>query len=218
MGSIQSKVGGRKRRFASQSREVAVHNPPGKAMTDTTLSEDAPSRALQGRVYAITGGASGIGFATAKILSKRGATVCVADVDAQAMKAAEEHFKPLGVPFMITKVDISKRSEVESWIATIVQRFGRLHGAANVAGIIGKVHGITDVADMIDEEWNKILAVNLTGTMYCMRAELNNIVNGGSIVNVSSIHGLKGNYPTALVAQNSRANTLLHRLRQARGI
>jgi NAD(P)-dependent dehydrogenase (short-subunit alcohol dehydrogenase family) len=176
--------------------------------------------ALTGLVFAVTGGASGIGLATAKILSTRGATVCIADVDPAAISKAEEYFQPLNVPFTITKVDISKREEVESWINGIIEKFGKLDGAANVAGIIGKHHGLREVKDLDDDEWHKIMAVNLTGTMsvkvpfitdlsslvgrylsfaiwliasrYCLRAELQKIADGGSIVNVSSIHGLKG--------------------------
>ncbi|KAI1371498.1 3-oxoacyl-reductase [Hypoxylon crocopeplum] len=147
---------------------------------------------LEGKVFAITGGASGIGFSTAQILSRRGGTVCMADLDPTAMTRAEEYFANLNVPFTVSKVDISKREEVDSWIDGIVKKYGRLDGAANVAGIIGKHHGIRDVADLDDDEWHKIIGVNLTGTMYCLRAELRNIVDGGSIVNVSSIHGLQG--------------------------
>ncbi|KAI1361022.1 short-chain dehydrogenase [Xylaria arbuscula] len=148
--------------------------------------------ALEGMVFAVTGGASGIGLATSQILSKRGATVCIADVDPDAMSRAEAYFQPLNVPFSITKVDISKKDEVEAWISGIVEKFGKLDGAANVAGIIGKHHGLREIKDLDDDEWHKIIAVNLTGTMYCLRAELQKIVDGGSIVNVSSIHGFKG--------------------------
>ncbi|KAI1651869.1 3-oxoacyl-reductase [Daldinia loculata] len=147
---------------------------------------------LDGKVFAITGGASGIGFATAQIISKRGGIVCIADVDPAAISNAEEYFTNQNAPFTVTKVDVSKRDEVESWIDGIVQKYGRLDGAANVAGIIGRHHGIREVADLDDDEWHKIIAVNLTGTMYCLRAELRKIVDGGSIVNVSSIHGLQG--------------------------
>ncbi|KAI1851618.1 hypothetical protein JX265_010702 [Neoarthrinium moseri] len=147
---------------------------------------------LEGKVFTITGGASGIGLATAKILSKRGAAVCIADVDPEAMKTAEAYFAPLKVPFMITKVDVSRRAEVDSWIDAVIEKYSRLDGSANVAGIIGKFHGIATVAELDDSEWDKIIAVNLTGTMYCMRAQLRKMVDGGSLVNISSIHGIKG--------------------------
>lgn len=147
---------------------------------------------LSGKVYAVTGGASGIGLAVAKILSERGATACISDVNADALKEVETYFSEKNVTFFAAKVDVSKRDDVDAWIDEIVRRFGRLDGAANVAGIIGKGHGIKSVAELDDDEWDKIMAVSLTGFMYCLRKELQQIVDGGSIVNVSSIHGTKG--------------------------
>ncbi|KAL4726783.1 hypothetical protein ACLX1H_005673 [Fusarium chlamydosporum] len=120
---------------------------------------------LQGKVYAITGGASGIGFATAKILAQRGAIVSIADVDQDAMSSAIAYFKEQGAVAMVSRVDVSQRSEVEGWLDDIIAKHGRLDGAANVAGIIGKHHGLRAVAELEDEEWHKIIAVNLTGTI-----------------------------------------------------
>jgi NAD(P)-dependent dehydrogenase (short-subunit alcohol dehydrogenase family) len=147
---------------------------------------------LDGKVYAITGGASGIGFATAKILARRGATVCIGDVDPDAMQQAGAFFTEQQSRHSVTRVDVSDRAQVDSWIEGIVAQFGRLDGAANVAGIIGKHHGSRPVAELDDDEWHRIMAVNLTGCMYCMRAELRHVSDGGSIVNVSSIHGTRG--------------------------
>lgn len=153
---------------------------------------------IAGKVFAITGGASGIGLATAKLVSSRGATVCIADVDPEALKRAEAHFGQLpGVKYTVTRVDVSKRAEVDAWVEGIVEKYGRLDGAANVAGIIGREHGKTATTELRDEEWDRIIGVNLTGTMYCLRAELRRIVDGGSIVNISSIHGLKGEFSSA---------------------
>ncbi|KAF9884780.1 hypothetical protein FE257_001270 [Aspergillus nanangensis] len=149
---------------------------------------------LQGKVIAVTGGASGIGLATAKLISQRGGTVCIADVNSDVLSEVESYFTSVtpSVPYIISKVDVANRQEVESWIAEIKDKYGRLDGAANVAGVIGKDHGIKSVADLDDDEWHRILGVNLTGLMYCLRAELNNISEGGSIVNMASIHATTG--------------------------
>ncbi|KAM0438903.1 hypothetical protein ACHAPT_001664 [Fusarium lateritium] len=147
---------------------------------------------LIGKVYAITGGASGIGLATAKVLAQRGATVSIADIDPDARESAASYFRNQGTPFLTTRVDISRRTEVEDWLDDTLQKYGRLDGAANVAGVIGKHHGVRPVADLEDDEWHKIIGINLTGTMYCLRAQLRRVVDGGSIVNVASIHGTKG--------------------------
>lgn len=143
-------------------------------------------------VIAIAGGARGIGLATAQIVSSKGATVCIADVNPAELKKVEEYFSSKQASFDVTKVDVTKRDEVDSWINGISEKYGKLDGGVNAAGIIGKHHGIRPVADLEDDEWDKITAVNLTGTMYCLRAELRKVIDGGSIVNVSSIQGITG--------------------------
>lgn len=158
---------------------------------------------LQGKVIAVTGGGSGIGLATAKLISQRGGTVCIADVDSDVLGEVESYFTSItpSVPYMISKVDIANRQEVESWIAEIKDKHGRLDGAANVAGVIGKDHGMNSVAELDDDEWHKIIAVNLTGLMYCLRGELNDISDGGSIVNMASIHATTGQLPLLVMFQ-----------------
>lgn len=118
--------------------------------------------------------------------------MCIGDIDPAAMESATLYFTEQQVPFVITSVDVSKRDQVEGWMDAIVDKYHRLDGAANVAGAIGKHHGLRPVTELDDDEWHKIIAVNLTGTMYCLRAELRRVVDGGSIVNVASIHGTKG--------------------------
>jgi NAD(P)-dependent dehydrogenase (short-subunit alcohol dehydrogenase family) len=146
------------------------------------------------KVCAITGAGSGIGLATAKLLSAKGATVCIADVDAKALADAEKYFlsKEPSASFLASVVDVSNRNQVEQWINEIMAQFGRLDAAANIAGVVGKDHGKKTVAELDDDEWNKIIGVNLTGTMYCLRAELQCISPKGSIVNMASIHATNG--------------------------
>lgn len=93
---------------------------------------------------------------------------------------------------MLTRLDVSKRASVDSWISSIVEKFGRLDGAANCAGVIGKHHGTRKVEELEDDQWDLIMAVNLTGMMYCMRAELKAMKGPGSIVCVSSVQGTLG--------------------------
>lgn len=158
---------------------------------------------LQGKVIAVTGGGSGIGLATAKLISQRGGTVCVADVNSDALGEVESYFTSItpAVPYMISKVDIANKQEVDSWIAEIQDKHGRLDGAANVAGVVGKDHGKNSVAELNDDEWHKIIGVNLTGLMYCLRGELNTISDGGSIVNMASIHATTGQLSVPVIFQ-----------------
>lgn len=150
---------------------------------------------LSGKVYAITGGARGIGLSTTKLLAERGATVCVADVNPDSLKEAETLLSAKGGKYSVTKVDVSRRAEVDAWIEGVVAQFGRLDGAANIAGVIGRHHAVHAVSELEDEDWDKIIAVNLTGCMYSMRAEIRHVQDGGSIVNMTSINGVTGKPP-----------------------
>jgi NAD(P)-dependent dehydrogenase (short-subunit alcohol dehydrogenase family) len=81
---------------------------------------------------------------------------------------------------------VSKVPEVDEWIKGIVEKFRKLDGALNAAGVIGKLTGLED------EDWDRIMSIDLTGLMYCLRAQLRVIVDKGSIVNVSSVQGVMG--------------------------
>lgn len=152
---------------------------------------------FRGKAVAVTGGASGIGLATAKLLYEQQALVSIADIDQDALDAVTAYFNN-GDPvncnerIFLKRIDVGNAKEVNEWISETVKRFGRLHGAANVAGVIGKHHGLRNVDELEDDQWDLILRVNLTGMMYSMRAELQHLEDGGSVVCVSSIQGQMG--------------------------
>jgi NAD(P)-dependent dehydrogenase (short-subunit alcohol dehydrogenase family) len=93
---------------------------------------------MQGKVIVITGGASGMGLETAKLLAKKGAKVSIADVQEGPLKEAVAEIEKNGGTVMGTVVDVRKRDQVENWIKKTVEAYGKLDGAANLAGVIGK--------------------------------------------------------------------------------
>jgi len=145
------------------------------------------------KILTVTGAASGIGRSTAVRLAKLGAQgLAISDVNEKGVletaKLCEEH----GSSVTTRVVNVSKADDVSSWIKEAYKHFGRLDGAANVAGVAGG-DGTTTVATIDDRDWNRTLNINLNGVMYCMRAQLPIITKpGGSIVNVSSTSGLRG--------------------------
>ena len=149
---------------------------------------------FEGKVVCITGAGSGIGLATAKLLASRGAKLALAEIQDATLQKAVSEIKAAtpGAEVVGTVVDVSKHESVDSWIAKTVKHFGRLDGAANVAGVEGKNSVFADFVDMKNEEWDFIISVNLTGVMYCLRAELRVMEQGAAIVNVASIAGLMG--------------------------
>ncbi|KAJ5909781.1 hypothetical protein N7504_004424 [Penicillium tannophilum] len=153
---------------------------------------------VKDKVYVITG-LGGIGLAVAKQLYALGASLSLADLSATTLDTAVHALtsNTKSDRLMTTVLDITSATAVKAWVGATVQRFGRLDGAANMAGAIGKNHGIGRFVDMEDDEWNMLVRVNLSGMMYCLRAELRAIMESapggkGSIVNASSIQGVRG--------------------------
>ncbi|KAF2648446.1 3-oxoacyl-reductase [Lophiostoma macrostomum CBS 122681] len=147
---------------------------------------------LRGKVIAVTGAGGGMGLATCKMLAARGAKVSMADVQEKTLYAARDEITSSGGEAFATIVDVSDENAVNAWISTTVEKYGRLDGAANLAGVLPKTFHTGTVQGQATEDWNFVLAVNLTGMMYCMRAQLQNMNDNGSVVNASSVAGLIG--------------------------
>jgi NAD(P)-dependent dehydrogenase (short-subunit alcohol dehydrogenase family) len=147
---------------------------------------------LDGKVALITGAGSGIGRATSKIFAREGARLVLVDVVAEAAQQTLDAAKAAGAEVICLKADVSKSNEVEAAVARTIEQFGRLDCAFNNAGIEGEAaltHKCTE------ENWNRVLAINLTGVWFCMKAELAQMLKqgqGGAIVNTSSLAGIAG--------------------------
>ena len=147
---------------------------------------------LDGKIAIITGAGSGIGRATSKIFAREGAKLLIADVVADAGMETLKALKDGGADATFMKVDVSQPHEVAALIAKAVETYGRIDCAFNNAGIEGE-GAVTHKGT--DENWHRVLAINLTGVWLCMKAEIAQMLNqggGGAIVNTSSMAGLVG--------------------------
>ncbi len=140
---------------------------------------------LEGKVILVTGAAVGIGAAVVRRAAAAGARVAILDVNlegAQALAADIPNARAY-------RADAANFAEMEQTCAQIVADFGRLDGAVNNAGIGG---AFGPIASCTPENWHKVIAVNLTGVFYSMKAELAPMIasGGGAIVNMSSLAGV----------------------------
>jgi NAD(P)-dependent dehydrogenase (short-subunit alcohol dehydrogenase family) len=151
---------------------------------------------LNGKVALVTGGASGIGRATALTFAREGAKLIVADTNAEGGYQTVHLIMEKGGEAIFVATDVSQAIAVQALVAKAVATYGRLDCAHNNAGISGG-HSARTAAYPADL-WHQVIAVNLTGVWLCMQAELEQMrrQGGGAIVNTASIAGLVG-YPGA---------------------
>jgi NAD(P)-dependent dehydrogenase (short-subunit alcohol dehydrogenase family) len=142
-----------------------------------------------GKIAVITGGSSGIGLATAQAFAAVGTKVVIADIEDGTQ--AVETIKKIGGDATFIKTDVSKSIDIQSLIRTAIGIYGRLDFAVNNAGISG-VSATT--CDYSEQDWNRVIGINLTGVWLCMKYELEQMLRqgGGAIVNMASILGYVG--------------------------
>ena len=146
---------------------------------------------MQGKVALVTGGASGIGRATAIAFAKKGAHVVITDVADKNGHAVVQEIQGQNGKALYIHVDVSHPEEVEQAVQAAVREYGRLDYGVNNAGIGG---ASAPVAEYKPEDWNVVIAVNLTGVFLSMKYELQQMLKQGSgaVVNMASILGQVG--------------------------
>ena len=144
-----------------------------------------------GKVAIVTGGSAGIGHATALAFAREGANVVVADVDVERGEKTAAEVAGMGVESLFVRLDVSQANAGGELVRRTVDRFGRLDYTFNNAGIEGTA---APTGECTDENWDRVIATNLTGVFRCMRAEIPAILasGGGAIVNNASVAGLVG--------------------------
>ena len=152
---------------------------------------------LNGKVALITGGAAGIGKATAQRFQEEGATVVICDVNEQAGEAT---VADLGLAAFY-KVNVADRDDVQRWIEDVVARFDRIDVLVNNAGVLrdGRLVVVKNgelIKQMPEADWDLVIGVNLKGVFNCTQAVAPVMIKqgGGVILNASSIVGLDGNF------------------------
>jgi len=153
---------------------------------------------LAGKVALITGGAAGIGKATAKRFVEEGAKVFLCDVNQEAGQAVAAE---LGSGAVFDKVDITNRSAVQAWVDGVVKQAGRIDILVNNAGVLRdgllvKVKEGQLTGQMPEEDFDLVIAVNLKGVFNCTQAVAPTMIQqqAGVILNATSVVGLDGNF------------------------
>ena len=158
---------------------------------------------LEGRTALVTGGARGIGLAITERFVAEGARVLIADLDGASMK---EITNRLGDSVAALVADVTRADHVERVVQAPVERWGRLDVVVNNAGITGRSFPIHELTD---EDWQKVIAADLTSVFLVCRAAVRHMLEagGGRIVNIASIAGKEGN-PTLVPYSAAKAGVI----------
>jgi 3-oxoacyl-[acyl-carrier protein] reductase len=149
------------------------------------------SKRLEGKVAIVTGGAQGIGFATVKKFVEEGAVVALCDVRQEGIDRAVHDLSANGAVTGYV-VDVTRRDQVDAMVSSVKGKHGRIDVLVNNAGITLDAR----LQKMTDDQFDKVIAVNLKGTYNCAQAVVDTMVSQGAgvILNASSVVGIYGNF------------------------
>lgn len=145
---------------------------------------------VEGKVVVVTGGAHGIGRASAKALAAEGGRVAIGDVDEEEGEASAQDVREAGGEAIFLRADVTSLEELRGLVGAAVERWGRLDVMFNNVGVA--IPG--SAGAMTEDDWSRVLDVNLSGVWRGMRAAIPEMLRsgGGSIVNTSSVQGHVG--------------------------
>jgi 3-oxoacyl-[acyl-carrier protein] reductase len=145
---------------------------------------------LKGKVAIVTGGGRGIGEAITLALAREGVNVVVADLE--GAEAVVVQAGSLGTNSVGVKTDIADSTSIDDMVKTTLERLGRIDILVNNAGISPKHEGgRVETVDISEEEWDRVMSINLTGALYCSQRVIKPMLSlgGGRIINMSSVAG-----------------------------
>lgn len=143
---------------------------------------------LEAQTAIVTGGGRGIGKEIVLALAREGANVLLAARDEQALNKVAQEVHALGRQAVVVKTDVSVEPQVNAMVDAAIRKFGSIDILVNNAGVVGPTAPVSSVTR---EQWDEVLAINLTGAFLCARAVIPHMVErrSGTIINIASIAG-----------------------------